>query len=49
MQLAQLRAGKIDLVPDWPAPARFAVYTALAFLLLVMGAEADEEFFYFAF
>jgi len=49
MQIAQLRAGKIDLVPDWPAPVRFAVYAGLTLLLVVMGAEADQEFFYFAF
>ena len=49
MQIAQFRAGRIDLVPELPAPARFAIYAGLTFLLLVMGAEADQEFFYFAF
>jgi D-alanyl-lipoteichoic acid acyltransferase DltB (MBOAT superfamily) len=49
MQIAQLRTGEIDLVPRLPAVARFAICLALTLLLLLMGAESDEEFFYFAF
>jgi D-alanyl-lipoteichoic acid acyltransferase DltB (MBOAT superfamily) len=49
MQIAQLRTGELDLVPRLPAAARFAICATLAVLLLVMGAESDQEFFYFAF
>ena len=49
LQAAQLASGHLDVLQRAAAPLRFAAYTLLAGLLLVMGAETDQAFFYYAF
>jgi D-alanyl-lipoteichoic acid acyltransferase DltB (MBOAT superfamily) len=49
VQAAQLASGRMEVLQGARAPLRFAVYALLAGLLLVMGAESDEAFFYYAF
>jgi D-alanyl-lipoteichoic acid acyltransferase DltB (MBOAT superfamily) len=49
LEAVQLARGRLDVVGALPAPLRLAVYVGLATLLVVMGAETDQEFFYFAF
>ncbi len=49
VQALQVSTGRLDVIREWPGPARFALYAAMSFLLIVSGSIDEQEFFYFAF
>jgi len=49
MEIAHYRRGDEDVLRGYPAAARVAVYLLLLTLLMVSGAEYQQEFIYFHF
>ena len=46
---AEARRGSLDAVPNWPRLARYPVYVAVAYAILLFGDFEGSEFIYFQF
>jgi hypothetical protein len=49
IQTVEARRGRLDSVPSWPRPVRYAVYAAAAYAIVLFGDFEGSEFIYFQF
>jgi hypothetical protein len=49
IHLAEARADRLDVVRTWPRIARYSVYVALVYLIVLFGDFEGSEFIYFQF